>query len=106
MKTLLLITALLFATPIAADIPPEQKPIVCTDLTVRLTAFALSANGAKSEEEYRSVWYRAISNGNADQSFRKVLLGLVDLAWQHRGEDVQDFAMKFYVGCARPTTNT
>jgi hypothetical protein len=99
MRKLLLICFLLFSSTALAD----QKD-VCAEITVRFTVFSVTARYAKNETEFKSYWYKIISTGNAEQSTRQLLTGLVDTAWETRDKDVTETAMILFHGCTKGTT--
>jgi hypothetical protein len=74
---------------------------LCTEITVRYTAFSILAVQAKNRDEYQSYMYKLLLNGDADKDTKELLLKLVDVAWQNRGKDVVKTSMEFYTACAK-----
>ena len=102
MKKMLCAAALLMFTTTALAANPEA----CTEITVRFTAFTMIARRASSKQEYDSVLYKMLIEGNADKANQQLLIRLIELGWTARERDVNEAAMTLYHACAAPDANT
>ena len=103
MKKMLCAAALLMFTTTALAVP---SPETCTEITVRFTAFTMVARRASSKQEYDSVLYKMLIEGNADKANQQILIKLIELGWTARERDVNEAAMTLYHACVAPDTNT
>jgi hypothetical protein len=96
MKKLLLSTMLLISAPAIAN---SDRDRFCAELTVRYTIFHSLALQYTSKKDYENLMYKSLLNGNADESTKKLLLKLIDLAWINKEQDMNDSSMNLYRAC-------
>lgn len=100
MKKLFCAAALLmFSVPTLA-----ASERMCAEISIRFTVFGMLARMTDSQEEYNSILYKKLLEGNASKESQQVLKSLIDLGWTSKKADVGTVALDLYDRCVGGTS--